>query len=204
LKTFQVGTATEDAKVATNCADCHGDSIMHLYERNIHPGLFDPDYCKACHDYAHYNAGNAFANQGGTSTSGWSGFGAAPISRRIHGVHFGKYLEHSAEIYANADYFKDVIFPQDVRNCTKCHANNPAWKEQPARVPCLACHDTDEEAKAHGDLMTFDLTPEDPYGGDEVETCVVCHGADTAFSPDTVHNISDPYRPPYPREPENK
>ncbi len=203
LKTFQVGTATEEPKVATNCTDCHGDSIMHLYESHIHPGLFDVDYCKACHDYAHYGTGNAFANQGGTSTSGWSGFGAAPISRRIHGVHFGKYLEHSNEIYANADYFKDVIFPQDVRNCTKCHANNPAWKEKPARVACLACHDSDD-AKAHGTLMTFDLTPEDPYGGDEVETCAVCHGADTAFAPDVVHNISNPYKPPYPREPKKE
>jgi hypothetical protein len=201
LKTFQVGTATEEAKVATNCTDCHGDSIMHLYESHIHPGPFDTDYCKACHDYAHYGTGDAFANQGGTSTSGWSGFGAVPIARRVHGVHRGKYLDHSEEIYANADYFKDVIFPQDIRNCTKCHANNPKWKQEPSRVACLACHDSDE-AKSHGKLMTFDLTPDDPYGDDAVETCVVCHGADAAFAPDQVHNISTPYRPPYPREPQ--
>jgi hypothetical protein len=203
LKTFQVGTAVEEPKVATNCTDCHGDSIMHLYESHIHPGLFDVDYCKACHDYAHYGSGDAFVNQGGTSTNGWSGFGAVPIARRVHGVHFGKYLAHSNEIYANEDYFKDVIFPQDVRNCTKCHADNPKWKEEPGRVPCLACHDSDE-AKFHGKLMTYDPTPDDPYGGDEVETCTICHGADAAFSPDFVHNISDPYKPPYPREPTNE
>lgn len=200
LKTFQVSTATAEAKVATNCTDCHGDSIMHLYEANIHPGLFDADYCKACHDYAHYNTGEAFANQGGTSTNGWSGFGAAPIARRIHGVHYGKYLDHSTEIYANADYFKDVIFPQDVRNCTKCHADNPKWKQEPSRVACLACHDGDD-AKAHGKLMTYDLTANDPYGVDAVETCTICHGANAEFSPDKVHNISNPYQPPYPREP---
>ena len=198
--TFQVGTETEDKKIATNCTACHGDSVMHLYENNIHPALFDPDYCKACHDYSHYNTGDAFVNQGGTSTNGWSGFGAVPISRRVHGVHFGKYLKHSEEIYANADYFKDVIFPQDVRNCTKCHDGNPAWTEEAARVPCLACHDSDE-AKYHAALMTFDLTPDDPYGGDEVETCIICHGEHSAFSPDQMHNISDPYKPPYPREP---
>jgi hypothetical protein len=203
LITFQVGTATEEEKVATNCTDCHGDSIMHLYESHIHPGLFDPDYCKACHDYSHYNTGDAFVNQGGTSTNGWSGFGAVPISRRVHGVHFGKYLNHSEEIYANADYFKDVIFPQDVRNCTKCHADNPMWKEEAARVPCLACHDSDE-AKYHGQLMTFFMTPDDPYSGDEVETCVICHGSHADFSPDKMHNISDPYKPPYPREPEEE
>jgi hypothetical protein len=200
LKTFQVGTATEEPKIATNCTDCHGDSIMHLYESHIHPGPFDVDYCKACHDYAHYGSGDAFVNQGGTSTNGWSGFGAVPITRRVHGVHRGKYLEHSEEIYANADYFKDVIFPQDIRNCTKCHADNPMWKQEPGRLPCLACHDSDE-AKFHGTLMTYDPTPEDPYGGDEVETCVICHGEDSAFSPDEAHNISHPYKPPYPREP---
>jgi hypothetical protein len=200
LKTFQVGTAAEEPKVATNCTDCHGDSIMHLYESHIHPGPFDTDYCRACHDYAHYGTGDAFVNQGGTSTNGWSGFGAVPIARRVHGVHYGKYLEHSEEIYANADYFKDVIFPQDIRNCTKCHADNPMWKQEPGRVPCLACHDSDA-AKFHGALMTYDPTPGDPYGGDEVETCTVCHGEDSTFSPDVVHNISDPYRPPYLREP---
>jgi len=201
--TFQVGTEIADKKVATNCSDCHGDSVMHLYENNIHPAQFDPDYCKACHDYGHYNTGNAFVNQGGTSTNGWSGFGAVPISRRVHGVHFGKYLNHSEEIYANADYFKDVIFPQDVRNCTKCHADNPAWKEEAGRVPCIACHDGDE-AKYHGILMTYDPTDDDPYGGDEIETCIICHGSFADFSPDKVHNISNPYKPPYPREPEGE
>jgi hypothetical protein len=75
------------------------------------------------------------------------------------------------------------------------------WKEEAGRVPCLACHDSDE-AKSHGTLMTFDPTWEDPYGGDEVETCIICHGFQADFSPDKVHNISDPYKPPYPRDPE--
>jgi hypothetical protein len=47
--------------------------------------------------------------------------------------------------------------------------------------------------------MTFDLTEDDPYSGDEVEACVICHGSGSSFSPDKVHNISDPYVPPYPR-----
>ena len=37
LKTFQVGTAAEEPKVATNCTDCHGDSIMHLMSRLVIP-----------------------------------------------------------------------------------------------------------------------------------------------------------------------
>ena len=199
---FQVGTNTVEKKVATNCADCHGTTIFHLDPGPIHAAPFDTDYCTACHDYGHFTTGDLFKNQGGTSLSGWSGFGAMPIVRRIHGVHRARYLEHSEEIYANAtkETFGEIIFPQDIRNCTKCHAETTTWKEKPARMACLACHDSDE-AKVHGKLMTYMPDPNDPYGPTAIETCVICHGKGTEFSPDKVHNISDPYVPPYPREP---
>jgi len=199
---FQVGTATPEKKIATNCTDCHGNTIFHLTEGPQHPAPFNTDYCKACHDYAHTSTGDAFKNQGGTSLNGWSGFGAVPIVRRVHGVHFAHYLEHSEEIYANAskDTFGAIIFPQDVRNCTKCHAETDLWKQEPSRLACLACHDSDA-AKTHGKLMTFIMDPADPYGSSAVESCVICHGEDAAFSPDKVHDIASPYVPPYPREP---
>jgi hypothetical protein len=199
---FQVGTATPEKKIATNCTDCHGDTIFHLTSGPQHPAPFNTDYCNACHDYAHTSTGDAFKNQGGTSLNGWSGFGAVPIVRRVHGVHFAHYLEHSEEIYANAtkSTFGEIIFPQDVRNCTKCHAESDVWKQEPSRLACLACHDSDAD-KSHGKLMTFLLDPGDPYGPFSVETCVICHGADRDFSPDKVHNIASPYVTPYPREP---
>lgn len=202
IKEFQVGTATAEKKIATNCKDCHGDTIFHLTSGPQHPAPFDTDYCTACHDYLHTASGDAFKNQGGTSLNGWSGYGAVPIVRRVHGVHFAHYLEHSEEIYANAtkSTFGEIIFPQDVRNCTKCHAQSDVWKQQPSRLACLACHDSDE-AKTHGKLMTFLLDPADPYGPLSVETCVICHGEGRDFSPDKVHDIATPYVPPYPRDP---
>jgi hypothetical protein len=199
--TFQVGTTTPEKKIATNCADCHGNNLYHLDPAApIHPEPFDTDYCTACHDYAHTAPGDMFKNQGGTSLNGWSGFGAVPIARRVHGVHNAHYLEHPEEIYANAtkDTFGNIIFPQDVRNCTKCHAESDTWKQTPSRVACLACHDSDE-AKAHGRIMTFMQDPNDPYGPGAQESCEVCHGADAEFSPDKVHSIANPYVPPYPR-----
>jgi hypothetical protein len=183
---FQVGMKDEEKKVATNCGDCHADTKMH----GAYP--FDPDVCKSCHDYE-----NQLTGKTGWKDSNW-GFGAAPLARRIHGVHFGHYLDKPSEVHKSYDY-SGVIFPQDIRNCTKCHADNPVWKQAPSRLGCLSCHDSDE-AIYHGTLMTFDITSDAPYNGDEVETCTVCHGAEAAFSPDTVHNISDPYQPPYPRE----
>jgi OmcA/MtrC family decaheme c-type cytochrome len=199
---FQVGTPTPEKKVATNCKDCHAETIFHLTAGPIHPEPFDTDYCNACHDYGHPSTGDMFKNQGGTSLNGWSGFGATPISRRVHGVHQGNYLDHPEEIYANAtvDTFGHIIFPQDVRNCTKCHAETDTWKQNPRRIECLACHDTDA-AKTHGLLMTYIPDPSDPYGPKSQESCEVCHGADAAFSPDKVHSISNPYVPPYPRAP---
>ena len=202
--TFQVGTETPDKKVATNCTNCHGSNIWHLDEGPIHAEPFDTDYCTACHDYGRSGTGEGFSRTGGTSTSGWAGYGAKPLSARLHGVHRGAYLDHPENVYAgNPNAFSEVIFPQDIRNCTKCHSaeTTGTWKTESSRQSCMSCHDTNS-AKAHGMLMTSDPTPVDPYGPDGVETCKTCHGDGKEFAPDKVHNISDPYKPPYPREPE--
>jgi OmcA/MtrC family decaheme c-type cytochrome len=41
--------------------------------------------------------------------------------------------------------FSTVVFPQDMRNCTTCHAKGAtqadSWKTKPSRVVCGACHD---------------------------------------------------------------
>ena len=204
LVEFQVGTATPEPKIAGNCAQCHGDTIMHLNERNVHPARYDPDGCKACHDYQRWGTGDGFSRTGGTSTSGWAGYGAKPIVARIHGVHFGAYLNHKEEVYAgNPNMASEIIFPQDIRNCTKCHdpLGSPAWKEEPSRLACMSCHDKDVD-NSHAKAMTVYPNPEDPWSASREETCKICHGAGKELSPDKVHNISDPYKPPYPREPE--
>lgn len=188
---FQVGTATPESMVATSCIDCHGDTKMH----GSYP--FNADLCKSCHDYENQLTGSTGWNDGN-----W-GFGAAPLSRRVHGVHFGNYLDKPEEIHGEQDaeeHFGHIIFPMDVRNCTKCHSESTTWTQKPSRLACLACHDSDDVI-AHASLMTLDPTPLDPYGGDEWETCAVCHGEHDDFSPQMVHSISDPYVPPYPREP---
>ncbi len=203
FRTFQVGTETPDKKVATNCTNCHGDIIFHLDTGPIHSAPFDTDYCKACHDYNRSGTGDGFSRVGGTSTSGWGGYGAKPISARVHGVHRGLYLDYPEEIYAgNPNIFAEVIFPQDIRNCSKCHSADTTgtWKTKPSRVACLSCHDSDK-AKTHAALNTVNVTP-DPYGPKALETCTICHGAGKEFSPDKVHNVSNPYKPPYRREPE--
>jgi len=189
---FQVGTETEEPKVCTNCTDCHEDTRMHASYFAVQ---FNPDICKNCHDYLNQTPGKT-----GWNDANW-GFGAAPLSRRVHGVHRGHYLDKPEEVHGerDAEHFGSIIFPQDIRNCTKCHADNPMWKQEPSRLACISCHDSDE-AIYHGQLMTFFLEPDDPFSGSEIETCIVCHGSHADFSPDKMHNISNPYKPPYPRE----
>jgi len=194
LINFQIGESQEELNIATNCVDCHGDTNMH----GSYPFSLAPDLCKSCHDYERQLDGR----------SGWNdsnnGYGAAPLSRRVHGVHFGHYLDKPEEIHgeADAEHFAGIIFPQDIRNCQKCHSANTAdhWIAEPSRLACNACHDSDA-ALIHASLMTQDPTPDEPFSGDEVETCVTCHGEGKDFSADKVHNISDPYVPPYPRDP---
>ncbi len=185
---FQVGTTNVEPSIAASCISCHGDTRIHATSRAL---TMQPDACKSCHDYAHQMTGKT-----SWSTSQY-GFGVSPISRRVHGIHYGNYLDKPTQ---NTSGIAEIIFPQDVRNCTKCHgdANSITWTEKPSRLACLACHDEDA-AQAHGTLMTYDPTPADPWSGDEMETCEVCHGSDADFSPAKVHSISNPYVPPYPR-----
>lgn len=174
---FQVGSSEIEPFVATNCTSCHDDNRMHAGYFAVQ---FNPDICKSCHDNL---------NQREIST-GWTdgnwGYGAAPLSRRVHGVHNGTNLDKPEEIHPRYDY-SNVHFPQDVRNCTTCHAESDSWTENSSRLACLACHDSDSTI-AHGALMTIDPTPEDPYGGDEMESCLTCHAAGKEFSPSEVHN----------------
>ena len=65
----------------------------------------------------------------------------------------------------------------------------------------MSCHDSDA-ANGHAQAMTLYVDPSDPWSNSRTETCVICHGEGRDWSVEKVHNITDPYRPPYWREPE--
>lgn len=70
----------------------------------------------------------------------------------IHKLHMGAELP---SVQAGTPYsiyhrgatvdFSTVEFPQDIRNCTTCHATGPKqadnWKTNPSRAACGSCHD---------------------------------------------------------------
>ena len=150
------------------------------------------------------------------------------LSTLVHRIHFARLLEGYAErnnlinpgqlAYVGFSdtliNFSEILFPQDIRNCTKCHADsgatcsttqdcgigqqctsgkcvNRAWVQASANV-CTTCHDSDD-AFGHTQLMTYQ-SPDGP-----IETCDVCHGQSADFAVEKVHNIWNPYVPPYPR-----
>lgn len=255
----QIGTATEERLIASNCKACHDyDKRWHENATRGDGYEFSTNTCGSCHDYKQQRGGmNASTGQSYSWLSSQWGFGAQPHSKRLHGLHFGNYLEKPREVHSGYQVDK-VIFPVDVRNCEKCHAtanskfpsgaqynvmgtqkgvrdanatNLAPWANgpfeagkggtaaqvaagtadfeitsgsnvtKPGRIACNGCHDTDA-AIAHTTLMTLDPTPENPWSGDEQESCQSCHGAGAAFEISKhVMNVSDPFQFPYARRP---
>ncbi len=72
------------------------------------------------------------------------------LPNHIHHIHMGEFLAKKNYNYGGVLY-NEVRFPQDLRNCTKCHdgsatstaqtAQGDNWKNAPSRRACGACHD---------------------------------------------------------------
>ena len=185
--TFQVGQAAEEKQIAGNCNSCHqsADGKGFVLDYSRHFKIFDntaADQCTACHDYLPQLPDCTIdGNCGASAYSGWTG--SKPISKRVHGIHFGSSLLHPLGTvdYSNGDPTTgrnwDITFPQDVRNCQSCHVDGEtsgSWASNPNRLACSGCHDGDA-ALTHMKLMTYDPTPDAPWSGDEAESCAACH-----------------------------
>ena len=97
-----------------------------------------------------HNPGTTDANSGNVLT----------LSTMVHKIHAGKLLKAKLDAgqggedytiwgYQNSKHdYAEVGFPQDLRNCTKCHYRQPTrphpqgdnWKTKPSREACLTCH----------------------------------------------------------------
>ena len=116
----------------------------------------------------------------GTSTTA-TGATQAPIAAGVGGV-FAKPAGKPYQIigYQNSvNDFSNVVWPQDVRNCTTCHkggTQSDNWKNNPSRAACGSCHDDVNFATGanHGP---------NGLGGVQVDDtqCTVCHKADTGL-----------------------
>jgi OmcA/MtrC family decaheme c-type cytochrome len=116
-----------------NCNECHN-------QLEAHDERIDTAYCVTCH-----NPGSTDANSGNT----------VDFKVMVHKIHRGAELpsveaggEYAIWGYRDTKHdFSDVEFPQDIRNCTKCHdGSDPdtpqgdSW-QMPNMAACGSCHD---------------------------------------------------------------
>jgi len=158
-----------DIVATAKCNECHrqlggipGDSAessgagFHGGSRN------ETRYCVVCHTEqrkygrteAPYDATTLTftipAGATATSTYRVDDRAVGNMPNNIHKAHMGSFLAKKAYNYGDVLY-NEVGFPQDLRNCTKCHdgsdtstaktAQGDNWKNQPNRLACGGCHD---------------------------------------------------------------
>ena len=160
-----------DIVATAKCNECHrqlggipGDSAessgagFHGGNRN------ETRYCVVCHtDQRKYGQTEIPATintgvtpntiefpAGNAGTYVVDGRAVGNLPNHIHKIHMGEHLVKKNYNYGGLLY-NEVLFPQDLRNCTKCHDGSATstartkqgdnWKNMPNRVACGACHD---------------------------------------------------------------
>jgi OmcA/MtrC family decaheme c-type cytochrome len=144
---------------------------------------------------------NPYSIDGDTATEAWGG--TVDMKQMIHKIHYGENLTNGYFIVGYGDRthdYSNIVFPQDVRNCTTCHQESDPtvpqasnWQEVQNRVSCGSCHDwidwdgsENDPTLLHPGGFTF-LNDTD---------CVVCHGHESlAFNGDlrvaVVHEMPE-------------
>ena len=154
LPTLNTTNATRDIVTNASCNECHLKLGLHGGDR------IQAEYCVTCH-----NPGSTDANSGNTVN----------FMVMIHKIHAGEALP---EVEAGGEYaiwgfnntkhdYSTVVYPQDLRNCTKCHDGADAatpdgdnWKEVPSDAACTSCHGDPNDDPDTPDYPGFpNLTP---------------------------------------------
>ncbi len=136
-------TKIRNIVVAEACNNCHDPLALHGGIRR------DTEVCITCHTTKIINPDTgAEVDQIDPQSGNNLGF-----KTMIHKIHRGEMLP---SVEAGMPYFivgfndtvhdySEVVFPQDIRNCTKCHTDgavqSSAYKNDPTRVACGSCHD---------------------------------------------------------------
>jgi OmcA/MtrC family decaheme c-type cytochrome len=154
-------------------------------------------YCVVCHTeqrkYGRTEAKldattNAFTE---TSTYMVDGRAVGNLPNFIHKIHLGVFLAKKNYNYAGV-VPNEVGYPQDIRNCTKCHdgsdsstaktAQGDNWKNVPSKLACGSCHDGINFETGRGVTLAdaergLTTSPFGHVGGAQADDslCVLCH-----------------------------
>ncbi len=124
-------TNVRDIVSEKSCNGCHNPLSAHGGPRTL------ISYCVLCHTPQSTNPDT---------------LNTVDLKVFIHKLHMGASLP---SVVAGGTYqvvhrgavvdFSKIVFPQDIRNCTTCHAAGPTqssyWATQPSRAACGSCHD---------------------------------------------------------------
>lgn len=174
----------------SSCNQCHEKLALHG------GGRVDVQFCVMCH-----NPGTTDANSGNTLT----------LATMVHKIHAGRLLKTKLDAgQGGEDYtiwgfgaskhdYAEVGFPQDLRNCTKCHsganANTPQgdnWKTRPSKEACLTCHANNAGSAYDTSHVVFAQDPLFVGPGATAKDltnkmCTDCHKVGSNIAPERVH-----------------
>lgn len=185
-----------------SCLSCHNQwraNVKNLAGATpFHSGQrYDVRYCVVCHnDQRKYSGSNIAGNAviaeptidglgnmtppaGRTNISVLRGEAIINLPVFAHKIHAGEHLTLKGNYAGLGTEITEFMFPQDVRNCAKCHntvAKADNWKTKPSRRACGACHDSVDFATGvgHG---TANLAQAND------NNCSTCHGDSTTIAP---------------------
>jgi len=186
-------TGMNDKVDGNACLECHTTfraitgGTGELGNGEFHGGVrYDVRVCAACHnDQRRFTSAGALAAEPAIAADGtWTG-SAGVINDEavlnfpvfIHKIHMGNKLTLTGGTYAGVPQPYETTYPQDVRNCAKCHrapaAKADNWKTSISRRACGACHDD------HSFDTTIPAGRQMHGGGPQADDqrCAQCHSA---------------------------
>jgi OmcA/MtrC family decaheme c-type cytochrome len=114
------------------CNSCHDVLAIHG------GGRHEIKYCQACHNP------RLEIKQAGTGYAGWDNASLMNLAHRIHNHQ----TPGAQNLAPDLNDFSEVTYPQDIRNCTRCHQGTDVdntysnWKDKPTAYACTSCHIT--------------------------------------------------------------
>lgn len=177
-----------------SCNACHQNFAQHGGNR------VEPNYCVMCH--------NPGSNDFETGNS-------IDFKLMVHKFHMGKRLTADYAVRSavarkdTAGVITGVLYPQDQRNCVKCHDGSPTatnktaqgdnWNNKASKNACLACHDNYKTASSkwqtvHAPYSTLFLPSQANPDATPDPICQSCHnnaGGGVAKTIAKAHEVTE-------------
>lgn len=171
--------AARNIVLTSTCNQCHT-------QLTAHGTRVDTKLCVTCH-----NPGSWVAGAPNTTVD---------FKVMIHRIHYNNAGAALPSVIAGTPYkignadFSTVVFPQDVRNCTRCHdgALSPQgdnWKTQPSMAACGSCHDDVYFGVQPDPAKPYQTLPHPGGVVTDNSTCVLCHGVGKVADAAVAHDF---------------